>query len=578
MQPGGSPPSPDSLRQLSLTEALTVLDEAIVEAGQRLRDQAPPQLINGGKGLWVLRPGADDTSAYEVELLLAGRRVKAYTCTCGAFAKTHACDHLAALLSLVQLSKLPKASPVQLRSKASVNTKALLESIGAEELREFVAECARRDSELSLELRVRFAHLTNLTDRYAAVVDRLLVRQGVRYSSKELRRLHSALDHFASLRLAWLAQAHWLDLFEINTTLAERLVAVADKLVETRVDATAYVATLLVELTQVVDAKPAPVIVERVAEWLDGQRERGAYYRRDLDAQFYVLSRALGASRSEVIDEIETALDRFGESPARLRVYLDLLREGGRDAEARALLLRRLDEPQLVFDALETEVAGGRVDSAARLAEEAVSHMSDHGVRARLHRFIVAIGVQNMRPELILRHAPSLLLSTGTPAELLALADELPDAEAKTMRTALLSAVQQAQGRGGQTGDRPLGNPEVTPRQWTQAEADLLVQIGDGPALESLLYRTEHEHVILTSLPRLVGLIEPADVGFLLETKVREHLDRHLGESPAAYVTELLDAVARRDRTQLVPVLVARLRQTYSERHALLKAFKEAAF
>ncbi len=570
-------PPNDGLRHLSIAEALEALGEAHCEGGQRIRDQSTPQIVNEGKGLWILRPnstGGVTDDSFETEVLLTGRRIKAYTCSCAAFAKTATCDHLAAILGIVRLSKLPKSRPTQVRSKSTVSTKALLQHVEHADLVSFVIERAKADADLSLELRVRFAHLTNLNDRYGAVLDRLLVRQGKRFNPKELRRLSAALTHFAALREGWLAQRHWLDLFEIDTTLAERLVVVADKLVDTRVDASAYVATLLAELTTVVRAKPAPVVAERIGEWLDEQRERGAYYRLDLDAGFYPLAAALGASPDETVAEIAGALQRFGESPARLRTYLAALRDTDQQEAARALLVQHLHDPHLVFEALEADVAAGHLERAARFAEEALPHTTDRDLRTRLLRFVTTLARALDDDGLLARHTPALLLSTGNLEEVLAVMTHLPDETAHSLQQGLLLAVKASR----HASSPRQAETSLQARELASLEAELLFRLGDYAALEQEIYRSDDDALVLRLLPRLVGHLDADDVGLLLETKTREHLDAHLGSIPAAYVTQLLDAVARRDRTQLVPVLVERLRDTYGDRRALLEAFKAAAF
>ena len=549
------------LRRLSLAEAIAALPDHLTEDGQRLRDDAPPKLRQGGPGLWVLTtPSATDADVdaiVETELLLAGRKVKAYTCGCGAFAKTRACAHLAALLALVQLAKLPTAIRRPPRRPKAITTKTLLDIVPDHELRGFLAERARRDSELGLALRVRFAHHSNLVDRFGPVVSRLLQRRGNRYTPTELRRIGDGLDHFARLRAEWRAQGAWLDLLELSTTLLEGLVVVLDRLEDTRLAPREYAAALIGDLLAIAEAPAAPALLRRVRDWLSGQLERGAYFRQELDGALFRLMAALPDGREGVLEALEEALARFGESPSRLRTYRRLLLEAGRTREAEAVLFAHLDSSRLVLDALAEHVANGRLRAAAKLARSALAKCCDAELRVRLLRVLRNIAAADHTVNLSVEGAAELYAADADLDAVLETAATVADRLALT--TSLRERAREA--------------------NLVRQEAELDVVLEDWPALEQLLYRhSEDTQLASDFLPRLAPNIGDEDLGLLLGTAIAQILDGRFGAAPAREVTTLLDAVARRTTGEAVTIAVARLRQAYPERDSLLQAFRDAGF
>lgn len=565
MPPGSPPRTARRLARLPLGEALDTLGDELVVAGQELRDLPTYSLEARGDGLWVATVTPPGGPPVETELQLDGRRVRDYGCDCPAFGRDAACAHLAAQVAAVllrrQVRTSRRAQPAPGPQTASV--KRLLQAVGDDELRGFVAAYARRHPDFALDLRVRFAESLPVANRFEQVVKNLLRRTGPSYGPSQARRIADALAQFAEQRERYLAEGAWLDLFELNTTLAPRLVVVIDKAARVRVDLRAYAEACLRELAAAARRSPPPDLLERLGRWLDEQRGRGAYVRHGLGGALADLADALadddGRRASALLDEAERQHGARRELTAE---RMALLYRHGRGEEARALLLDHLDDAELVADALQAEVAADRLSRALRLAEAAYERQRGPDDRLRLARFLAAGALPAGRPDLLATYVPGVVVADGSPAVLREVLDgEGADAVAVPLAEATLAAVEAS---------------SLRPARRDALRADLLLLLGRHAEVEALLYRSTAPAVIAEVAPRLVGRLPDDDLALLLNSKIREHLADRFGRAPAEWVAGLLDDVARRSRTELAAGLVAGLRRDFRQRPALLDALDDA--
>lgn len=565
MAAGRPPKYTRPLARVGLAEAAEQLGDDSVEAGQALRDASAIEVADEGGGLWVGRHADGET-----EVQLTGRKLKDYRCDCGAFAKTEECAHLAAVIAAVVLRKRSqrRAPEAAKPARQVVSTRRLLQSVHEDDLRAFVQAYAKTHPDFALDLKLRFAESLPLSNRFEQVVKALLKRDGKTYSPRQAKRISLALRQFAEQRERYLAERTWLDLYELNTTLAPRLAVVLAKAERVSVDLPAYVSALVDELATLARSSPPPVLLERLDAWLDGQLERGAYFRFDLDGALYRLAAALGREPEAVLALVDAADERYGPSESRLRARMDAYYEAGEPERAEALLIDHLDRPGLVFAALQSEVALGNVARATRLAEAAYPRLPEPADRVRLARFLLqSVDRDPSSLPLYLRYAPPVVLAQAGLDEIDALLRGLDD---ETVEERVLRAVLAAVERDGEQAR------QLRPEQRERLRAELLARLGEASALEELLYRTHHASIVREFVPRAVGQLAEEDFKLLLETKVREYLDNRFGQGPGRYVAELLDDTARRARTDVVGDLVTKLRRDYRDRPALMGALTAA--
>lgn len=563
-----SGPSP-ALARLPLAEALDELGDELTLGGQALRDRAGFRLESRGQGLWVANwQSLGDEPAVEAELRLDGRRVRDYHCECAAFAKTSRCPHLAAALAGVELRKQVRASrraTAKKRRPQTASVKRLLQSVADVDLRDFVVDYARKRPDFALDLRLRFAESLPVANRFEQVIKNLLKRSGATYGPSQARRISDALDQFAEQRERYLAERAFLDLFELNTTLAPRLIVLADKAARIRADLPAYVQACIRELALAARRSPPPVLLERLERWLGAQVERGAYFRNGAGAGLADLADALARDDgARALDLLTDAAARYGDSRELAAARMEVLYRHGREAEAQAVLLGHLGDVELVTAALAEEVAAGRLARAVRLAEAAYSHLAAPAERLRLARFLCSSAPAAGRPELLQTYLPGVVVADGSLDALTAAcsAEGVDDAAVDRAAELTLAAVETS---GLRAELRDL------------LRARLLRRLRRPRDLEDLLYRTTYPTVVAEALPALTGGLPDEDLALLLDTKVREHLADRFGATPAAWTAGLLDEVARRSRTDVVGPVAAALRRDFRQRPALLEALDAVA-
>jgi len=542
--------------RVGINEVIESLADDAVVTGQTLRDSGNFNVVDHANGLWTVK-----AEGYETEIQLTGRKIKDYRCDCADFDRREQCAHFAALVAIVHLRKQPKAKKSAAPRRTQLSMKKLLNSIEDHELRTFVHDYARKHSDFALDLKVRFAEALPLSNRFEQVITRLFKRTGATFSPRQAKRITDALNQFEEQRKRWLADKAYLDIFELNTTLIPKLVVLQGKADRVSVDIDTYVKTCIEELSQVVKSNPPPVILERIESWLEEERQRGAYFRTQVDFPLYELGELLGESVSETKAHILEANETYGTSESRIEALMQLYYRNDLNEEAEKLLIQHLDQPRLVIAALQTEVSKSNFRRALKLATAALKHQDKAEDALRLRQFILASAIPAKKLKLIVEHTPAVLVSTGELSSILPAIDELEDGPALDAFQACLTAVVKS---------------KLHPDVKSTLTAELLLRMSDYEALEKLLYRSDSDVLIRQMLPRLVGKLPNEDLQLLLETKLREYLSNRFGKAPAEWVASLLDDVARRSKRDITSTLVSRIRIDFKKRNALLDALDAA--
>lgn len=533
-----------------------MLPEQLIEAGQDLRDRQSPQLEHMGAGLWILRTAHDRHPApTETELLLSGRKVKSYTCTCNAFAKTQQCAHLAAVLALAHLSKRPKPVARATHGPKSLSTKSLLARVPDAELRRFLLSRARRDTDLMLALQTQFAHHTKLRDRFGLVLARALKRRGEAYSAKELRRITETLVHFDTLRERWRAERAWVDLLELAAALVERLVVVIDRLGAQSIGSQRgtvrdYLLGVFGDLRAIAEAPAAPALLESLNDWLDAQLDRGTYYRQELDGQLVQILALLPSDDGAAAAAARSAIDRFGVSDNRLSALRTTLSLDGRESEADSVVDAHVDRIGFVLETLRDYVAERRYRRATEVCFAALKTWEAPTDRQRLIRFYFALSSADtdakFRPALV----AEWLLAGGSLSEIIPEAIG-PARREKAIRGALA---------------------HVRAHSAVELEAELLTSLAEWPALVDVLVDAADPGLFRRYLPPLAAALPSEALIPAVERVLEGWLARRLGGVASEDTAALLATLSKGGHREAVTELTVRLQHRYSDRPTLLQA------
>jgi hypothetical protein len=148
------------LRQpITLTHLEQTLPEGILDAGERyFQEGRVEQLREVDRHLWQARVRMEDF--HELEVLLRGNRVQAFSCDCTAGQRKKPCSHLVAMLLLLRRYLDQRKEKRRSREPAPppLTIPALLPLIPAEALHQFIREWAGKDPDMALALKARFFH------------------------------------------------------------------------------------------------------------------------------------------------------------------------------------------------------------------------------------------------------------------------------------------------------------------------------------------------------------------------------------------------------------------------------------
>lgn len=159
---------------LSLSHLEQSLPEGILEAGERyLAEGRVEQLREVDRHLWQARVRMEEF--HELEVLLRGRRVQAFSCDCTAGQRRKPCSHLVAVLLMLRryLDQQREKRRNAAKPLPALTLPGLLPQIPAGDLQEFLKEWAGRHPEFALALKARFLHVSD-AEQAITQLERLL--------------------------------------------------------------------------------------------------------------------------------------------------------------------------------------------------------------------------------------------------------------------------------------------------------------------------------------------------------------------------------------------------------------------
>jgi hypothetical protein len=352
-------------------------DTLVQEAEQLFAQNALKSVKEVEKNLFLVRftEGPNATPTVETEVQLVGTKVKIASCECAAFGQNGVCAHIAA--SLMQLNDNKKA---QEATKKAVKTQALdaptrltipniLKTIDDAQLIEFIADYARSDKQFALALKTRFAGdlaaSGDIAEHYKTLIDNTLKNaknQKGKFTPKGWLQVFTLLDELkqkaeARFRNGELAVS--FALIKIVLPLIHKFMRPSDapkiKLEKRQVQ--------LVEILRGYTELPiSPELDVEMWDFLSHewtQCTRHPFSERLFDWLFK------SANSAEKTEKLLALLDHqlhtnrsFLEARDRLLTQkIQILQKSGRVDEASQLILSALEQPDVLYFAIENALA-----------------------------------------------------------------------------------------------------------------------------------------------------------------------------------------------------------------------------
>lgn len=209
------------------------LDSNALLIGESILDRSEFVLTQVEKNLWLTR-----IDKFEIEIQLAGKKVKAYSCECPAFGADHSCGHVVAALFALRReldNRKDQKIPEKKKSAQRLTVNDILNGIEKEDLVAFIRQYARKNRLFGLALKVRFAAAIQHPDsqeKYNELFDSIskyvISRQGT-ISPQATKHLAGFIEILNNQAEDEIAMDHYIEANDLLQAMLIRMMNIARK-------------------------------------------------------------------------------------------------------------------------------------------------------------------------------------------------------------------------------------------------------------------------------------------------------------------------------------------------------------
>jgi hypothetical protein len=554
---------------------LALEDALLMDAETLLAQHALKNLSEVEKNLFLAR-FTEGGLLVETEVQLIGNKVKIASCECENFGNNGICAHIAALLmqlnekrkekEAIKKQAKPQTTPVETLTRLTVPN--ILKNIEAAQLIEFIADYARTDKQFALALKTRFAGdlaaSGDIAEHYKALIDKTFKNaknaKG-KFTPKGWLQVFTLLDELkqkAEGRFKTGELPVSFALIQIVLPLIHRFMRTSDapkiKLEKRQIQ--------LVEILRGFDGLPmSPELELQIWDFISHewtQCTRHPFSERLFD---WLFKQAKTAQKTEnLLELIENQLHAnrsFLEAKDRLLTQkIQILQKAGRVEEASQLILSVLDQPDVLFFAIENALTNRDFALAKSLCRNGLTIFSNSNTAVD--------------------HIESLLLTIAEAES--NRVDILDYAEKRFYKTLDLQYFEKIK-TVGLSATKLKNILEILESQPLRLERrDALAAIYVSEKLFDKLTALTLQVQSLELLRRFgVDLWQHNTEGSLeLHKKIiYEYLMSHLGRPPAQRIRQILEAHIQRGGYDLASRLRQDLTRDFPERHSLKEELTE---
>lgn len=543
------------------------IDDAFVEIGERLLANGR---INGlfetEKNLWSAN--VQEGKAYEVEIQLSNKKVKAYTCDCATFKKSKVCSHITGVLLLLRQNikekeeapeKKKKAAPPQ--QKLTVNN--ILKNINADDLEIFVRAYARGNRNFALALKAKFASnitLDNNKDKYKQILDTATnihkPKKGI-----NIRTLNSILNVVKEL-LNQADDTIVMRNFTEATAIVEAVLSRMGPINKKGDNFPEWKKTIhrTLQLTkEILEKNVAPDLQEYIWDLLKYEAAKSFYRKANLEADFFEILMDLATDSGKLnelillADEQLESRDLSNQNIVNLiALKLAIYEKEGKKKKAKKLIEENLANPSILLIAINSAIDKDNFKSAKQLAKAGLDLDPSKNVVLEIEKALLRVAKKENDQAKIEKYATTLFLSTFNfdYFDLLALAKEMD----KKQINKLIKQIQE--------------------QPYTIQKRD---------AIAELYFRYDRYKDLLNYIKsiRSLDLLKIYDAALLGDHKkqvyafyedfLNSYLTNHIGRIPAVRVSQFIHHLRSIGAHDLVSKLIKDFRASYSERHTLME-------
>ncbi len=399
--------------------------EKVVEQAEALLQEGLVQgIVYLEKKIWTMRVGESyeelkGGQSFEVEIQLAGKKVKRGTCDCDFYqqnlsSKNNHCKHIVAGLFALRkhLLEIELAKQKAVRTTTSkhkrLTTISVLNSVDPEALKNFVRAYARTDKKFALSLKARFAHAVEVENdkkKYlqllqAAFSAVITTKDKIRYNSLQQIQLviTDILDHVEDA----IAMEHYSEASDILQALIIKL-SPNIKRAENHEDRILDLLNSAFSFLRNLIKKDLPPELKREIwqfcfEKFDG-REHKKYGTNTHFLEFLLDLTTEKKDAKVLLEKIETELENTFDKKKRgvLLLFKMKLVNQFEKTSLSAFIDENLEEPEVLLAAIKNSIEQKQYADAKHLALQGLDMQKNVKVRNELNDILLNIALKTQQ-------------------------------------------------------------------------------------------------------------------------------------------------------------------------------------
>ncbi len=415
-------------------------DNLVFQAEALMREDLIQSIQTLGKNLWTLKIGESydelqSGKAFEVEIQLSGKKVKAFTCECDFYqsestqSKDKTCKHIVTGLFALRKHLLKKELEKQ-KSKVPSPTKhkklttvSVLNSVNSEALKNFVRAYARNDKKFALALKARFAHAVQVENP----------------KEKYIQLLHSTINSVRSAK----DKINYQGVQQIQSIVKDILEQVEDAIaMDYFVEANAMLQAILLKVTPnirksenyedrmktlinlsfdqynlMLEKNLPPDLEEEIWKFCWEEFDRREHKKYNSQFHFFklllILTKEIGKAETliqKIDGQLEFTFDKKKKGELLL-FKMKLLERFKKDA-VKNFVKENMDESEVLIGAIRNAIQQGNFKDAKQLAIKGLSIQKSVIVRNQLEDFLLNIALKEENRKDIVIYSRNRFLTT----------------------------------------------------------------------------------------------------------------------------------------------------------------------
>lgn len=556
-------------------------EHIVTDAEALLHDDLVQGLTDLGKNLWTMKISESYDSflndiAFEVEIQLKGKKVKAFTCECDFFqqkekqSKEKFCKHIVAGLFILRKNllqrelKKQKALPSSPTKHKKLTTASVLNSVEAEALKNFVRSYARLDKKFAIALKARFAHAVQVENPKEKYIQLLTSTFNSVKSAKD-KFNYQAVNQIKNIIKDILVQVEDAIAMEYFSEAASIIQALLIKLAPNIKRAENYEEQIIglvelsfTQLNNLLKKEIAPELKNEIWTFCLEEFDRSEHRKHNTQKHFFKVLLELTNEKKQadaLLEKIDTQLEYAFDKKKKgnlLLVKMKLL-EQFNQKDLTDFINEHLEESEVLLEAVNSSIQNENYTYAKKLAHQGLEMQKLVIVKNQLVDFLLNIALKTQNKKEIIEYARQRFLITYQFQYYHILKNTLGNKWENEVANLLQLIIKQ-------------------PYSPNKKETLAIIYAEEKMNLELINYIQKIRSLDLLEKYDLQLLDEyKGEVYELYEDFLDSYLRSHLGPKTSTKIRDIFYHLKKIGAQKLVRKLSKKYREQYPERHTLIE-------